>query len=186
MSQEAAMAPRADKIPTAGWVEPARREAGGELETLSFLEEELVPRTNAVSRGEVIVRKHVVTEMRAVQVPVRREVVEVYRRGPDGDPVEPSEQTVAPSKLPSEPTSAEAGGVIWDSEPEEEIDRLPLLEEEPVITTRLVVREEVVVRRLRYRGHRRIAEEVRREEPRLETQGPVSGSSAELDQFKED
>ncbi len=180
------MAPRADKIPPAGWAEPARSEAGGELQTLAFLEEELVPRTTAVSRGEIIVRKHVVTEMRAVQVPVRREVVEVYRRGPGGDPVQPTEQTVGPSGLPSEPTSTDAGGVIWDSEPEEEVNRLPLLEEEPVITTRLVVREEVIVRRLRYRGHRRIAEEVRREEPRLETHGPVSGSSPELDQFKED
>lgn len=112
-------------------------------------------------------RKYVVSELRTVQVPVRREVVEVYRQGPAGEPVEP----IGPTQPLAEATSPEVAEVIWESEAEEEVGRLPLLEEEPVVTTRLIVREEVVVRRRRHLGRRRLAEEVRREEPRLETPG---------------
>jgi stress response protein YsnF len=171
-----------------GAAEPGVRETG-RLQTLEFLEEEVVPRTTTVDTGEVVVRKHVVTEMRTVQVPVRREVVQVYRLGPAGEPVEATAQPTGQTRPSAESFATEPGGVIWDSTEEEEVVRLPLLEEEAVVTTRLVVREEVVVRRLRYRGRRRVAEEVRREEPRLQAQGRVSAASPEeqqSDRFKED
>lgn len=161
------MAPRSEQIQRSAWAGPPDPPVGGEAQTLEFLEEELVPRTMAVSAGELIVRKYVVSELRTVQVPVRREVVEVYRQGPAGEPVEP----IGPTQPSAEATSPEVAEVIWESEAEEEVGRLPLLEEEPVVTTRLIVREEVVVRRRRHLGRRRLAEEVRREEPRLETPG---------------
>ena len=156
---------------------------------MEFLEEEVVPRTVTVTTGEVVIRKYVVTETRTVEVPVRREVVQVYRLGPSGEPVQPAPQPVGVTRPAMDSTEMEPGSVIWDSEEEEEVTRLPLLEEEPVVTTRLLLREEVVVRKLRYHGRRRIDEEVRREEPHLETHGSVSVSSLEQEQshqFKED
>ena len=159
------------------------------LQTLELLEEEVVPRTTTVDTGEVVIRKHVVTEMRTVQVPVRREIVQVYRLDPGGEPVAPTAQPTGYTRPSGESFATGPGGVIWDSTEEEEVVRLPLLEEQAVVTTRLVVREEVVVRRLRYRGRRRVTEDVRREEPRLQARGRVSGLSPEeqqSDRFKED
>lgn len=60
---------------------------------------------------------------------------------------------------------------------------------QPVVTTRLVLRQEVVVRRRRCLGRRRIAEEVRTEAPRLDSHGPVSVRSPDhyqISQFKEE
>ena len=183
------MAPRADRIAGAGWTGRSDPQPAEDLQALDFLEEEAVPRTTTVTNGEVVIRKYVVTETRTVQVPVRREVVQVYRLGPSGEPVQPAPQAMGPTRPPVESTELEPGGVIWDSDEEEEVARLPLLEEEAVVTTRLVLREEVVVRKLRYHGRRRIAEELRREEPHLETRSSVSVSSSEqqqADQIKED
>src|SRR5262249_30079252 len=55
------------------------KQAAGE-KTLQLHEEELRPRKQPVEKGEVRVRKEVVTEHKTVDVPVRREEVVIERR----------------------------------------------------------------------------------------------------------
>jgi uncharacterized protein (TIGR02271 family) len=92
-----------------------------------------------VSRGEVRIRKEVITETQTVQVPVTREELVIERRAVD--------------------QATPATGSIGESE-----IRIPLSEERASVDTSTVVREEVAVGKKPVQDVRDLTGEVRREE----------------------
>ena len=108
-------------------------------ETLTRSEEELRVGTREVNRGEVRVGKHVRTEHVSQPVTTRREEVVIERR-----PVIAESGTVAPIG-------------------EDEI-RIPVMEEEVVVETRQVVKEELVIGKRIIEEQDVVNAEVRREE----------------------
>lgn len=139
----------ADSLADSGIAAPAagtREMAGGE-ERVLLSEEELVVGTQAVAAGEVVVEKHVEEHVVRQSVPVMREQVDVERRPlPPGAGLEPRTE----------------GEVMY----------IPIVEEELVITKRLVAREELVIRKTRVTEEQVVEETVRRE--RADVIGPAA------------
>jgi len=108
-------------------------------ENIQLLGEVLRVHKDRVSRGDVRIRKEVVTENQSVQVPVTREELVIERRPASG--------------------TALADGSIGESE-----IRVPLSEERPSIDKSTVVREEVSVSKRPVEEVRDVSGEVRREE----------------------
>ena len=142
-------------------------------DVLPLVSEELVPRTQVVQVGEVIVRKTVVTEMRTIEVPVRREEIIVERSilrqplaAPSGNRFE---QTATSEEPPAQTTDLGA---------DEEVIRIPILEEQVTVEKHPVVREEVRVLKRRVQDVAQVSEQLRHEEPVLEqTAIPPDGSA---------
>lgn len=112
------------------------REAGEARMTVS--EEELLLEKRVVPAGEVRIEKHIETERVREVVPVMREDVTVERRPlPPGAGLEPRTED----------------GVIY----------VPIVEEELVITKRLVAREELVIRKTQVTEEQVVEETLRRE-----------------------
>jgi len=107
-------------------------------ENIQLLGEVLRVHKDRISRGEVRIRKEVVTENQTVRVPVEREELVIERR--------PGSETAA-------------AGSIGESE-----IRVPLSEERPSIDKSTVVREEVSVSKRPVEEVRDVNSEVRREE----------------------
>jgi uncharacterized protein (TIGR02271 family) len=123
---------------------PARELTGSE-ERVVISEEELVVGKREVPVGEVVVQKHIEEQVIRQTIPVTREKVEVERRPlPPGAGLEPRTE----------------GDVMY----------IPLVEEELVVTKRLIAREELVIRKTRVTEEQVIEETVRRE--RAEVIGP--------------
>ncbi|HLL83996.1 MAG TPA: PRC and DUF2382 domain-containing protein [Longimicrobium sp.] len=123
---------------------PARELAGSE-ERVVLSEEELVVGKREVAVGEVVVQKHIEEQVIRQTVPVMREKVEVERRPlPPGAGLEPRTE----------------GDVMY----------IPLVEEELIVTKRLIAREELVIRKTRVTEEQVVEETVRRE--RAEVVGP--------------
>ena len=97
-----------------------------------------------IQRGEVRVRKEVVTERQTVEVPVTREELVVER-------------------IPGSEEKATTGGIGTDSE-----IRVPLSEERTRVEKQPVVKEEVRVSKRAVPDTERVSEEVRHEELRIE------------------
>ena len=108
-------------------------------ENIQLLGEVLRVHKDRISRGEVRIRKEVVTENQTVRVPVEREELVIERR--------PGSESAAPA------------GSIGESE-----IRVPLSEERPSIDKSTVVREEVSVSKRPVEEVRDVNSEVRREE----------------------
>ncbi|HZU44685.1 MAG TPA: YsnF/AvaK domain-containing protein, partial [Terriglobales bacterium] len=104
-----------------------------------------------VQRGEVRLRKEVVTENQNVEVPVTREELVIER-----NPVEGRE---------AEAGSFESG--------DKEI-RVPLTEEKVRVEKKPVVTEEVKVGKRQVRDNRNVSDSVRHEEVRVEKEGDVA------------
>lgn len=134
-----------------------------EQHTVPVYAEELVARIKSVEIGRVRVRKEVVTEMRTIEVPIRRERVVVEAELPDDVPIYRG----------SEMLGTDAGRYGADEYV------VPVLEDDIVIETRPVVVEEVVIRRLRVPRTERIEGVVRREEPFVEMRGNLSAAHDE-------
>lgn len=96
------------------------------------------------SAGELKIHKHIETETKTIDVPVRRERVSVERVSASAD-------------TPS------ATGAF-----REESISVPLVEEEIEVTKRPVVREEIRVNKESFQEERRVADTVRREEAEIE------------------
>jgi len=125
------------------------RELEGE-QRLKLREEQLDIEKEQVQAGEVRVRKEVITEQKSIDVPVSREEVVIERR-----------------------SAAEidaSGAPIGD---DQEI-RIPLSEERVNVEKRPVVREEIDVGKRTVSDTERVADSVRREEARIETEGKAS------------
>jgi len=112
--------------------------------TVPVVEERLQVGTRQMQIGEAQVTKRVVEEQIMVPVTVRREEIEIIRRGPG----EPREELNDPSVV--------------------EVIRIPLRGEEPVITTQAVVTSEVVVGRTVRTEQRQVTDTVRRTEVDVE------------------
>jgi uncharacterized protein (TIGR02271 family) len=126
----------------------------GDSERLVLSEEELHVGKREVAAGEVTIHKHVEEQVIRQPVSVMREHVDVERRPvPPGAGLEPRTED----------------GVMY----------IPIVEEELVITKRLVAREELVIRKSQVTEQQMIEETVRRE--RAEITGP--GTAGE--QFRE-
>lgn len=120
-------------------------ELAGSEERVVLSEEELVVGKREVAVGEVVVQKHVEEQVIRQSIPVTREKVEVERRPlPAGAGLEPRTE----------------GDVMY----------IPIVEEELVVTKRLVAREELVIRKTRVTEEQVVEETVRRE--RAEVIGP--------------
>ena len=110
-----------------------------EQSNIQLLGEVLRVQKDRVSRGEVRIRKEVITETQTVQVPVTREELVVERRPVD--------------------QATPATGPIGESE-----IRIPLSEERASVNTSTVVREEVAIGKKPIQEVRDLTGEVRREE----------------------
>jgi uncharacterized protein (TIGR02271 family) len=112
---------------------------GQEQNNIQLLGEVLRVHKDRVSRGEVRIRKEVITETQTVQVPVTREELVIERRPVD--------------------QATPATGSIGESE-----IRIPLSEERASVDTSTVVREEVALGKKPIQEVRDLTGEVRREE----------------------
>jgi uncharacterized protein (TIGR02271 family) len=129
-----------DQTRSAGPTETARGDYREESpERIQLLGEVLRVHKDRVSRGEVRIRKEVVTDTQTVQVPVTREELVIERR--------PGNETAAPA------------GSIGESE-----IRVPLSEERAQLDKSTVVREEVSVGKRPVEEVQDVTGEVRREE----------------------
>jgi len=116
---------------------------------LELREEQLHVDKQPVETGEVRLRKEVITEHRTIDVPVSREEVIVERHATAG--------------------KAAAGETISAGE---EI-RVPVREEQVHVSKDTVVKEEVSLRKQKVTDTKRVGEDVRREELRVDKQGKV-------------
>jgi len=114
--------------------------------TVELREEEAHVRKRPVKKGEVKVRKEVVTEQKSVTVPVEREEVVIERR-----PVRRRGSTKSVG------TSEEI--------------RIPVTEEEVEIDKDVVVKEEVAVGKRKVRDTETVSTNVKREELKVEQEG---------------
>lgn len=121
------------------------RELVGDEERVVLSEEELMVGKREVAAGEVVVHKHLEEQVVRQTVPLMREQVDVERR-----PVPP--------------------GVGLEPRTEDGVMYVPIIEEELVITKRLVAREELVIRKTQVTEDQVVEETLRRE--RVEVTGP--------------
>jgi uncharacterized protein (TIGR02271 family) len=117
---------------------------------IKLREEQLDVQKEKVKAGEVRVRKEVVTEQQSLDVPVSREEVVIERR--------PAAEV-------------EASGTPLGEDQE---IRVPLSEERVNVEKRPVVREEIDVGKRTVSDTQHVADSVRREEARIETEGKTS------------
>lgn len=121
--------------------------AGTETErTMELKEENLKVRKTPVKKGEVEVRKEVVTEHRRIDVPVEREEVVIERRP--------------------------ARGRASDDIKSEEI-RIPVKEEQVRVEKETVAREDVTVGKRKVRDTKTVGGTVKREQLRVDQSGDV-------------
>lgn len=135
-----------------------RAEAG---RTVQLREEELHARKEKVETGAVRVRKEVVTEMKTLEVPVKREEVVIERL--------PAGQKAAAAGVG---TAAEHDVKTADLRPGEEI-RIPVKEETVHVHKEVVLKEEVTVGKREVQSTEQVAGTVRKEELRIEKDGDV-------------
>jgi uncharacterized protein (TIGR02271 family) len=135
--------------PAAGAV----RTQGGQ--TIQVHEERLHATKRPVEKGEVRVRKEVVTENQTLQVPVTREEVVIERR-------------------PASGKAASAGDVRAGEEV-----RIPLTEEKVHVEKEAVVTEEVAVGKRKVTGTETVSGTVRKEQLKVEQEGDVAVRGAD-------
>jgi uncharacterized protein (TIGR02271 family) len=132
---------------TGGSARPAASGSAGQ--TVRLHEEHLQAHTKPVEAGEVRVRKEVITEHKAIEVPVEREEIVIERHAPA------------------------SGHATSDAiRPGEEI-RIPVMEEQVIVDKQAVVKEEVTIGKRTVQDTERVAGTVRKEELRVERQGDV-------------
>ncbi|HLI50494.1 MAG TPA: YsnF/AvaK domain-containing protein [Thermomicrobiaceae bacterium] len=160
-----------DHVPETGVYEeldrPAARTAdtaaGGETtdsDTLKLREERLRAEKDRVQAGEVTLGKDVVSEERAMDVPVTHEEVTVERHAVD--PTRPARDDI-------------------DESEDREI-HVPLHEERVRVEKEPVVYEEVDVNKRRVQDTQRVTGNVRREEARIETEGDVDDANIDAEE----
>jgi len=121
----------------------AAGQAGG---TIEVREERAQVRKKPVKKGEVRVRKEVVTEQQSVTVPVEREEVVIERR----------------------PVRSRKSKTV---EPAAEEIRIPVSEEQVQVDKEVVVKEEVAVGKRKVRDTQTVSTDVKREEVKVEEEG---------------
>ncbi|MCM3095730.1 YsnF/AvaK domain-containing protein [Priestia megaterium] len=112
--------------------------------SVQLREEQLNVRKERVQTGEVQLRKEIVEELRTVQVPVMREEVYIERR------------QVIDGQYDASPLT------------ENEISRIPIMEERIEVTKRPVVVEEVIIGKRKIQEIKEVQDTVRKEEAQIE------------------
>jgi uncharacterized protein (TIGR02271 family) len=123
-----------------------------------LMEEKLDAQKTVHQAGEVTIRKVVHTELRHFTVPVMREEVRIERT--------PVSETEASSKVEGEAAFQES------------TIKVPIMQEEVVVSKRPVVKEEVRISKQRRAENREISEEVKKEEVDIEEQGQIRRKKA--------
>ena len=118
--------------------------------TMQLREEELHARKQPVEKGDVRVRKEVVTEHQTLDVPVQREEVVIERHPVAGKPAAGSD--IRP------------GEEIW----------IPVKEEEVHVEKHPIVREEVSVGKRQVQDTQKVEGTVRKEQVRIDKEGDVT------------
>ena len=139
----------------------AARAGDGDGETLELATEELRPQITTMQVGEVIVRKVVVTEIRTLEVPIRREEIVIERSILNEPLAAPAGNRFEQTTESGEVENAALGA-------DEEVIRVPILEEQVIVEKHPIVREEVRIVKRRIREVVNITEQIRREEPVLD------------------
>ena len=122
---------------------------------MELREERLDVHKDRIQAGEVQIRKEIITETKTIEVPVTREEIVVERRALDGDARDGSIDNL------------ELGA---DSE---EI-RVPVSEEFVHIDKKVVPREEVRVSKEKVTDTKKVSEDIRREEAKVDSTGRVA------------
>lgn len=138
----------------AEWRGPKTVPPGGR--TMRLIGEILRVHKDRVSRGEVRLRKEVVTETQNIEVPTTREELVIERTPGEG----------------REAAGAEVGSG------EKEI-RVPLTEERVSVEKKPVLNEDIRVGKREVQDTKRVSDQVRHEELRTETEGDVDKSELE-------
>lgn len=157
--------------------EPSGEQAGEQTtgeQRVPLYEEELVPRTVAVQTGELRIRKRIVTENRMIEVPIRREEVIVERVT-----VPHAQSIITEEDATREDSRLEPDENVTELGADQDITRIPLREEQVVLQKRVVVREYVTVSKRIVEQTRQVSGVIRREEPRVETQGKAPVASTD-------
>jgi uncharacterized protein (TIGR02271 family) len=131
-------------------------ESGVGERRIQLLGEMLRVHKERVARGEVRVRKEVVSENRTVQVPVTREELVIERTDVSGEV----------------PTNARIG--------EDKEIRIPLTEEQVRVEKQPVVTGEVRVGKKQVQDTRNVSDTVRREEVKVDREGDVNVDESDL------
>ncbi len=131
-------------------------------------EERLQTQKQVVVSGEVRIHKRVIIEERTITVKVAREEIEVERISfPNNEP-------------PLSLTAEEAQSTVAQLKPGESI-RISLREEQIFIEKRPIIKEEVVITKQVVQDVQHLVETVRKEVPRLESDGDVRVHTDEQD-----
>jgi uncharacterized protein (TIGR02271 family) len=158
-----------DVVPTEAAVgrrDPAAQDLPNDLSeaperTIELLEERLRAETRPVQVGELRIRKELVTEVRTIEVSVTREELVVERHPVDRRAPEPTGSGDDP--LAARFAALQPGEVL----------RLPIVEEEVVVTKRPVVVEEVRIGKRRIEESKQVSGTVRRQRLVTEQGGDV-------------
>ena len=145
---------------------PARSD---QSKRLDLVEEQLQAHTRPVQIGEVVLRKEVVTEMRTIEVPVRREELVVERRVVERRPADELEE-------PGMDELERSLAARFRSLQEGQTIRLPLIQEEVVIEKRPFVYEEVLIGKRLVEETEQVSGTVRREVLKVTRRGEIDVS----------
>ena len=142
--------------------------AAGTDETIrvEVREEELRPVTRPVVAGEIVIRRQIVTETRTIKVPITREELVIERQPVEHQPVD----QVGPAA--SDPVIQSVMDRLRQMQPGEAL-RIPIIEEEVIVSKRPVVVEEITVRKRLQEETKRFSDTVRREVAHIESTGSV-------------
>jgi uncharacterized protein (TIGR02271 family) len=140
----------------AQWRSDGKNTSSATSQNIQLLGEILRVHKERVSKGEVRLRKEVVTERQNIEVPVTREELVIERVPVEG----------------REATGAQVGSGQQET-------RIPLSEERVRVEKKPVVNEEIHIGKRQVQDTKRISDDVRREELRTETEGDVDQAGVE-------
>ena len=123
---------------------------------IRLLGETLRIHKDRVARGEVRLRKEVVSEQQNVQVPVTREELVIERTSTEGREAAPGESIGSEREI-----------------------RVPLSEERVRVEKKPVVQEEIAVGKRQVQDTRQVSDTLRREQMRVEREGEISEAEVE-------
>jgi uncharacterized protein (TIGR02271 family) len=129
--------------------------------TFDLVEEELSASTRPVQTGEVTIRREVVTEPHTIEVPTRRQELLIERQAVERRVLDRADMSAGDPLIDQLIARLQQMG-------DGETLRIPIIEEEVVVTRRPVVVEEIIVRKRSQTEIQTVADTIRREELRVE------------------
>jgi stress response protein YsnF len=134
---------------------------------VELMEEELQPRTRPVVAGEVLIRKHVVNETVTIEVPVQREELVIERLPLDRRSADQPDVGASGDPLVQALTER-----LREMQPGEAL-RVPVVEEEVIVTKRPIISSEVLIGKRLVREIQHFTDTIRREVADIDTHGDV-------------